>query len=82
MSKTLERLNLVFQDVFDDSTISVHRDTQASDIEAWDSLMHVTLMVNLERVFAIRFGSSEVAALKNVGELEDLINTKLGITGE
>lgn len=76
MHDTLARLNEVFHDVFQDDSIVVARATTAADVEGWDSLMHVTLMINIEKAFGIRFSSSEVAGLKNVGELADLIDTK------
>jgi acyl carrier protein len=76
MRDPLTRLKQVFQDVFDDDELSVTRSTTAQDVEGWDSLMHVTLMVNVEKTFGIRFTSSEVASLKNVGELIDLITLR------
>jgi len=76
MSDPLTRLNEVFQDVFDDDELTVTRSTTAQEVEGWDSLMHVTLMVNVEKTFGIRFTSSEVASLKNVGELIDLITRR------
>lgn len=71
----------VFRDVFDDDSLVISRDTTASDVEQWDSLMHVTLMVHLERQFGIRFSSSEVADLKNVGDLEDLVTKHVQAKG-
>ena len=76
MSQTIERLTNVFQRVFESSDLSVDRDTTAADIVEWDSLMHVTLMVNVEQEFGVRFSSSEVARLKNVGELLDLVESR------
>jgi acyl carrier protein len=73
MDNTLERLNEVFREVFDNEDLSVTPATTAKDIEGWDSLMHVTLVVNVEKAFGVRFSSSEVASLKNVGELIQLI---------
>jgi acyl carrier protein len=72
----LERLNQVFRDVFDDDELHIVRETTAKDVEGWDSLMHVTLLVNVEKVFGVKFSSSEVASLKNAGELIDLINAR------
>jgi acyl carrier protein len=63
----------VFRDVFDDDSLVIGPETTAADVEQWDSLMHVTLMVNVERTFGIRFTSSEVSELKNVGELVELV---------
>jgi acyl carrier protein len=72
----LERLNQVFQDVFDDDELQVTRQTTAKDVEGWDSLMHVTLVVNVEKAFKVKFSSTEVASLQTVGDLLDLINTR------
>lgn len=76
MGKILARLNEVFQEVFDDEDLTVSRETTAPDVEGWDSLMHVRLVINVEKAFGVRFSSTEVAALKNVGDLVDLIETK------
>ena len=69
----LEQVQDVFRSVFDDDEIVLSRETTANDVEGWDSLTHVTLLVSLEQRLGIRFKSSEVADLKNVGELLDLI---------
>ncbi|MAX24731.1 MAG: acyl carrier protein [Phycisphaeraceae bacterium] len=76
MSDTLSKVTEVFCDVFDDDEIELEAETTAEDVDAWDSLMHVTLMLNLEKAFGIRFASSEVAGLKNIGELVALIDAK------
>ena len=65
-----------FKDVFDDDDLIITRDTTARDVDEWDSLMHVTLMLAVEKQFGLRFSSSEVARLKSVGELVDLITSK------
>ena len=77
MSEVMQRLNVIFQDVFDNDQLIVTPTTTARDVEEWDSLMHVSLIVNVERSFKIRFSSSEVAALKSVGELADLVQRRL-----
>ena len=74
----LEEVQEVFRSVFEDDSLVIARDTTASDVEGWDSLAHVTLLVSLERRFGIRFKSSEVADLKNVGELVDLVERRQG----
>lgn len=71
------RLEEVFRDVFDDETIELRREMTAKDIDDWDSLTHVQLLVNVEREFSLRFKSSQVAGLKNVGEMIDLIESLL-----
>ena len=75
MQTTLDRLKEVFLDVFDDE-IEISRETTAADVEDWDSLMHVNLVLATERAFGVRFTSAEVAQLIDVGELTDLIDAK------
>jgi len=74
MTTILSRLTAVFRDVFDDDTLVLSTDTTADDIADWDSLMHVTLMVNVEKAFSVKFSSAQVALLTDVGELIDLID--------
>jgi acyl carrier protein len=76
MTDRLARLNQVFQQVFDDDELQVDPQTTARDVEGWDSLMHVTLIVNVEKAFRVKFSSSEVAALQDVGELLKLIEAR------
>lgn len=76
MSGILERLIDLFHDVFDDDELVVSRETTAADVDEWDSLMHVNLVLAAEREFSVRFSSTEVARLLNVGELADLIEAK------
>jgi acyl carrier protein len=76
MESTLARLNAVFQEVFDDDELEVSRETTAKDVEGWDSLMHVTLVINVEKAFKMKFRSSEIAGLKTVGDLVDLIEQR------
>lgn len=73
MKSTLERLNYVFREVFDEEDLVVTPETTADDIREWDSLMHVTLVTCVEREFGIKFTSSQVALLMDVGDLLGLI---------
>ncbi len=73
---TLHRLGELFQEVFDDDELSITRETTARDVVEWDSLMHVNLVLTVERWFEIRFSSSEVAGMASVGDLIDLIDAK------
>lgn len=68
-----EQLNEVFQDVFDDDSITVTDATTAEDIEDWDSLMHITLVSAVEDEFAVKFTMKEIVGMKNVGEMADII---------
>jgi acyl carrier protein len=78
MNPTMEKINEVFRSVFDDDELTVGRETTAPDVEGWDSVMHVTLLINIEKAFGMRFSSSAVASLKSVGELADLIDARQG----
>jgi acyl carrier protein len=69
-------LREVFQEVFDDDDLVVTRETSAREVDEWDSLMHINLVLNIEKEFSVRFSSSEVAVLQNVGQLADLIDLK------
>lgn len=71
--EVFEKLNEVFRDVFDDESIVVTDTTTANDIEDWDSLEHINLIVAIENKFNIKFKMSEVTGLKNVGEMADVI---------
>lgn len=70
------KLNEVFQEVFDDESITVNDSTTADDIEDWDSLMHINLIVATEKAFGIKFSMGQVNAMKNVGEMVDVIVAK------
>ena len=71
------RLNDVFQDVFDDEEIVLTPQLSAEDVEAWDSLKHVRLLLSVERAFKIKFSTSEIGRLKNVGDLATLVQSKV-----
>lgn len=71
-----ERLNEVFQDVFDDKSITVSDTTTANDIEDWDSLEQINLIVAVENEFGMKFNMDEVNGMKNVGEMVDIIMSK------
>ncbi len=72
-----ERLNRVFCEVFDDDTIRISPAMMASDVDGWDSLSHVNLIVAIEARFAIRFSQKELLTFKNVGDLINGIRARL-----
>ena len=72
------KLNEVFQDVFDDEDITVNDSTVAADVDGWDSLEHINLIVAVERCFGIKFTMGETTGLKHVGEMVDRIIAHLG----
>lgn len=72
----MPRLVRVFREVFDDETLTVTAGTTAKDVVGWDSLTHVSLIVAVESEFGIRFSSSEINGMANVGELLRLVEAK------
>lgn len=75
-NQILREVNKIFIDVLDEDNIVLNRDTIADDIEEWDSLTHIQLVVAIEKHFQIKFTSSEIQRFKNVGEMCDSIAAK------
>ena len=71
-----ERLNNVFRDVFDDESIVVKPETTSADIEDWDSLEHINLVVAVESEFGMKFNMNEVTTMKNVGDMVNIISDR------
>jgi acyl carrier protein len=78
---TYQRLTTVFRRVFDDDAIELTPETTANDVEAWDSLSHVNLIVAVEHEFAIRLGQREILALRHVGDLVAAIERHVATLG-
>jgi acyl carrier protein len=76
-NEVLNQVNKVFIDVLDNAGIVLSDQTTANDIEEWDSLAHIHLIVALERTFNIHFGSKEIQSWENVGEMIDCICSKV-----
>ena len=70
------RLSQVFHDVFDESSIEVVPELSAKDVDGWDSLAHIRLVLTVEKAFKIKFSATEVSTLKNVGDLVALIKAR------
>lgn len=73
---TIEQLEEIVRDVFDDDAVEITEDTTAKDVDGWDSLNHIRFLVSVEQRFKIRFTSREVESLQNLGELLKAINSK------
>ena len=72
-----EMITHVFRETLEDDSIELAEDTTAKDIEDWDSVTHIQLMVAIEKEFNIRISTGEVASLANVGELVRLVERHL-----
>ncbi len=73
----LEKLTGIFQEELDNEDIVLSNETTADDIEEWESLSHIQLIVAVEKGFKIRFTSSEIQSWNNVGEMANSISSKL-----
>ena len=72
------KLNEIFIDVLDLDEVELTDATNANDIEEWDSLSHIQLIVAIEKSFGIKFTSLEIMKWKNVGEMVNSIEEKIG----
>ncbi len=75
-TKIYARLAGIFEDVFDEDSIEITPELSAKDVDGWDSLMHVRLLLTVEKAFKIKFTTSEIGKLKNVGDLVALIQAR------
>lgn len=76
-TEILEKLNEVFHDVFDNNDIVVTEQTNANDIEEWDSLINITLISAVEDEFDVSFDMKTVVSMKNVGDMIDAIEEQI-----
>ncbi len=77
MNNTMNKLQGIFRTIFFDDELEINSETTSNDIERWDSLTHIELIVTIESEFKIKFSTSEISNLKNVGALCDIIENKL-----
>jgi len=79
MNKTevLQQVETIFKDILDEENVTLTETTTANDVEGWDSLTHVQLVVAIEKHFKIKFSSKEILSWKNVGEMVNAIGSKL-----
>lgn len=75
-NEVLDRVQEVFRDVLDNEDIVLSDETTADDIEEWDSLSHIQLIVAVEKAFHVKFTSKEILSWKNIGEMVDCILAK------
>ncbi len=71
-----DRLAKIFHEVFEDDSVGLTPELTAKDVDGWDSLTHIRLILTVEKAFKIRFSTSEVGKLKNVGDLVALVKAR------
>ncbi len=76
--KCAEQLTQVFRLVFDNEDLTITPETTPNDIDGWDSMAHLNLLAAVQTHFKIKFASKELGALRTVGDLGELIDSKLG----
>ena len=76
MQETLQKVAAVFHNVFDDDSLVITPQTTAADIEGWDSVMHVSLTLSIEKAFGVRFTSTQIASMNNVGDMINIIEAR------
>ena len=84
MAPLLDEFRDVLRSVFDDDALAVTPATTADDVDGWDSMMHINVIIAVERRFGVKFAAAEIAGLKgagqNVGTFVELLVKKLGRT--
>jgi acyl carrier protein len=75
-AEVYSKLTGVFRDVFDEDDLALTPQTTADDVDGWDSLSHIRLVLAVSKAFGVKFSASEIGGLKNVGEFADLIEKK------
>jgi acyl carrier protein len=72
----LTRLTSIFREVFDDDDLVLKPELTANDVDGWDSLTHIRLILSVQKAFGVKFSSVEMSRLKNVGDLVALMKHK------
>jgi len=75
--KIITKLTVIFRTVFNNQSIVISNEMTANDVENWDSLTHMLLINEVENSFSIKFKLKDLLNMKNVGELIDIIKTKI-----
>lgn len=76
-AEILVQVNIIFKEVLDNQELVINQETSANDIDDWDSLTHIQLIVAIEKYFKIRFKANEIQSFKNVGEMCSFIKLKI-----
>ncbi|RYY30116.1 MAG: acyl carrier protein [Chitinophagaceae bacterium] len=77
INEVMSQITTIFRDILDNDDIALSNTSTADDIEEWDSLTHIQLIVALEKHFKIKFTTQEITSYKNVGEMAESILKKI-----
>ena len=77
-NEIMQRITEVFREVLGDDSIEIGRDSKAGDIEEWDSLSHINIVLAVEAEFGVKFALGELEELMNVGNMADMVEGKIG----
>jgi len=75
-AEIISQLNEIFEDIIDEGSVSLSETSTSNDVDGWDSLAHIQLIVAIEKTFNIKFSSDEILSWNNVGEMIDCILKK------
>jgi acyl carrier protein len=76
-SETLMKVKQIISDVLDLPDVQLTRETTAEEVEGWDSLNHINIILAVEQHFGIKVRTAEIEELRNVGELVDVVDSKM-----
>ncbi len=76
MQNLLDQLTRIFRDVFDDEELTITTLTSPQNLEGWDSLAHIRIILAIEKEFGINFTAAEISAIESICQVTDLISTK------
>jgi acyl carrier protein len=76
-AEIIEKTRLIMMDVLDLDDLHIDGHTTAADVEEWDSLSHIRLVVAIERAFSVKFSTGEIEGFKNVGDMARAVKAKL-----
>ena len=77
MENIISEIEEIFRDILDEESLTLTPETTANDVDGWDSLTHIQLIVAIEKKYKIKFSSKEILSWKNVGELINSLQTKI-----
>ena len=75
----IEKITGIFRDVFSDNNIVINDEMTANDVENWDSLTHMLMITKVEETFGIKFKLRELNKLKSVGDLVEIVESKVTV---